>query len=102
MAAFSYQSGYNAVANAVGTVGHQIGVGLVQQALAIYAESSGTAGHAARAAFATKVLNNPDAFVWPAMLVCLVDPTILAGGVAPTDAQVATALQNAWNALAGA
>jgi hypothetical protein len=57
--------------------------------------------HAARAALAVKILNNPQSYAEELALIAVMDPTIFAAGAA-TDAQIDTALSAAWNALAGA
>lgn len=102
MAALTFQQAYDNVIALAGTVGHRTEIAIVTAAQTIYAELNTTPGHAARAALATKVLNTPDAYVQPFTFVVATDPTIVAGGVIPTDAQILTAVTNAWNAMAGA
>lgn len=102
MAAYTYAQ---AVANATDPTGAFQGrcvAAAVKAAVAIYNEAQGTAGHAARAALAVRVLNQPANYASTFAYAVAMDPTILAGGTAPTDAQIDTALAAAWNALAGA
>jgi hypothetical protein len=70
---------------------------LMNQAVSVYTEAGTTPGHAARAAFATKVLTGQ------ANLTALIQ-AICAQGVttSSTDAAIDTAVDSLWSALAGA
>jgi len=102
MAALTYQQAYDNVIALTGTVGHRTEIAAITAAQAIYSESGATPGHAARATLATAVLNNPDAYAARFLFAVATDPTIVANGVLPTDAQILTAVTNVWNAMAGA
>lgn len=76
-------------------------------AVAVYSESTGTTGHAIRAAFATRVLNGNFNLV-AACFAVLTNPTIAAEAVPGQsgnnipDADIQFAINSIWNALAGA
>lgn len=72
--------------------------------LTVYGENPATAGHAARAAFCTKMLNDPDGYTTRITLLAatnidIADPT---NPISATDAQILTALALGFNAIAGA
>ena len=98
MAAFTFQSAYDgAVSDA--NVGHRVVVAAVKAAQDIWAAESSTPTK--RTALCTTVLNNPTGLLQSWLLVCATDPTIVTAGVLPTDAQILTAIKNAWSAMAG-
>lgn len=76
-------------------------------AVAVYNESAGTTGHAARAAFATRVLSGNFNLIATCYAV-LTNPTIGAEAVPGQpgngipDADIQFAINSIWNALAGA
>ena len=77
------------------------------QALAVYSEPNTTVGHTTRAARATAILNNPDAYVGvyaQAVITQLsLSGTNLVGNtdLDTPDATLATEISAVWNALAG-
>lgn len=98
MAAFTYQSAYDgAVSDA--NIGHRVTVAAVKAAQDIFTAESATPNR--RTALATAVLANPVALQTTWLLILATDPTIVAAGVNPTDAQILTAIKNAWSAVAG-
>ena len=102
MAALTYQQAFDNVIALTGTVGHRAEIAAITAAQTIYKEDPATVGHAARAVLATAVLNNPDAYAQRFLFAVATDPTIVANGAVPTDAQILTAVTNVWNAMAGA
>lgn len=98
MAALTYQSAYDgAVADA--NLGHRVQVASVRAALDVWAAQAGAANK--QTALCSAVCVNPPQYVTTWLLVCATDPTIVAGGVTPTDAQILTAIKNAWPTVAG-
>jgi len=98
MAALTYQTAYDgAVADA--NLGHRVVVAAVRAAQDIFTAESGTPTK--RTALCTTVLANPTALQSTWLLACATDPTIVAAGVTPTDAQILTAIKNIWSAVAG-
>lgn len=83
----------------------RITAAMVRGALTVYAENGATAGHAARALLATKVLNDPSqygrVFTWAVVVAPSLDAKIATPG-SITDADLDTAVAAAWNAIAGA
>lgn len=71
---------------------------IAETALAVYSEPANTAGHAVRAAFASRVLNSLSSAV-PAFAQALA-----AQGLdnTSTDAQISNGVSAAWNAICGA
>lgn len=84
-------------------VGYAMGVA----AAAVYAESGGTAGHALRAAFATKVANGTYSLSSAAIMV-LSNSTIAAEAVVTgsgnsiPDSDIQFSVNSLWNVMAGA
>ena len=70
----------------------------VQAAIAIYGESTGTAAHVQRAAYAAKVMASPDAYARPMAWATVSDPTI---DKTATDATIFSRINAQWNVLAG-
>lgn len=70
----------------------------VQAAIAIYGESTGVTSHAARAAFAIKVMASPESYTRQFAWACVADPTIDATA---TDATLFSRINAQWNVLAG-
>jgi hypothetical protein len=98
VAAFTYQSAYDgAVADA--NLGHRVQVASVRAALDIWTAQSGAANK--QTALCTAVTLNPAQYMVTWLLVCGTDPTIVAGGVSPTDAEILAAIKNAWPTVAG-
>lgn len=98
MPALTYQSAYDgAVADA--NLAHRVEVGVVQAAREIFTAESATPSK--RTALATAVLNGPAMLIHTWVLICATDPTIVAAGVLPTDAQILAAVKAAWSAVAG-
>lgn len=86
----------------------RVGYAMAVAAVNVYAESTGTAGHAARVAFATKVLNGQFNLT-SASIGVLTNSTIAAGanvattpGFAILDSDIQFAVNSLWTALAGA
>jgi hypothetical protein len=79
-----------------------VGEAVAEAAVAIYNEGTGVAGHVARAAYATKVLNSP-AF-WDPMYQRAFAAALATQGLDATslDPAIATGVASVWNALAGA
>jgi hypothetical protein len=80
---------------------NRVSEAVTEAALNIYAEAGATAGHVARAAYATVILNdmsNRHAILFAQACAAQgLDDT-----AATTDAQIAGGVAAAWNALAGA
>lgn len=101
MAAFTYKNIYDNLVNDANTV-RQVTVASVRAAEDIYAEDPNTVGHADRKTLSTAVLNSPESYAVRFVLICGVDPTIVAAGSKNlADADVLNAIKLAWNALAG-
>jgi len=98
MAALTFKSAFDVLIGDA-DLGHVVQVAGVRAAQDIFTAESGTPSK--RTALATAVLANPAAYqsVW--LFVCGVDPTIVAAGVRPTDAQILAAIKAAWSAVAG-
>ena len=95
--ATTYQQQYASIQNDSAFVGRIIAAG-VQTAISIYNESTGVTSHAARAAFAIKVIANPDSYQRQFAWAVVADPTI---DSTATDATIFSRLSAQWNALAG-
>ena len=85
---------------------NRVGIAMNSAAVAVYYEASTVTGHAARAAYANKVLNGTYNLA-AATLAVLVNSTIMAeatttppNSIADTDIQFQ--VNSIWNALAGA
>lgn len=77
----------------------KIRMAVLEAAVDIMNESTGTAGHDLRAGFAREVLAYPDQRVGPiAEAVCAKNPAIAVGSA---DATIKTAVASVWSALAG-
>ncbi len=98
MAAFTYKSLYDGIAND-GDIAHRVEVAAVKAAVDIFTAESGTPNK--RTALATLVANNPTNYVHDFTMLCGVDATIFAAGTTPTDAQLLAAVKAAWTLVAG-
>src|SRR5262245_22305744 len=98
MPPLTYQTAYDgAVADA--NLAHRVQVGSVQAARDKWAEFPGVTN--TQTTLATAVLKNSAQYVSTWMLVCATDPTIVAAGSLPTDAQILAAIKSAWPIVAG-
>jgi hypothetical protein len=77
----------------------KIGQAAAKAALDVAAESAAVAGHAERAALATKVLNDPQAWAYPFTVAVATNPAL---SPTPSDNDVAFTVNSVWNAMAGA
>jgi hypothetical protein len=85
----------------------RVNVAMNSCALSVYDEASTTAGHAARAAFATKVMNGT--YNLPAACFAIVSGSTIANEADPTlpgdgvkDADILTEVYTVWDCLSGA
>lgn len=76
----------------------RVGAAICLAAQSIYSEAGGTTGHAARAAFATKVALAPTAYL------SQFSEILAAQGIdhASTDTQIDNMIASVWNTFAGA
>lgn len=100
MAFLVYRAAYDQALGGEADVLQRSTMAGVRAALDVYAEAGATPGHAARAVLATKVLNSPDSY--GRMFAFVVAVTVQQGAGAFTDANVLSAINASWNALAGA
>lgn len=86
---------------------NRVAIAMMNTAIAVYNEGSGVTGHAARALYATKVLNGNYALT-QAIEGVLTSSTIIAEATVATagngiaDADISNQISAMWNALAGA
>lgn len=81
----------------------QIAVAVADVAQVVYNEVGSTTGHAARAAYATKVVNAGAESVGTVMATSVALAASAAGAAfPPTDTDIKTAVQAVWNLFAGA
>jgi hypothetical protein len=92
-----YKDQYQSVQNDSVFVG-RILAAAVQAAIAIYGELNTTPSHAARAAFAIKVMQSPSSYATQFAWATVADPTIDATA---TDATIFARINAQWNLLAG-
>ncbi len=73
----------------------KLAIAIADAAITVYTEAPTVAGHAARAAYATQVIKNPDSearsMAWAAVLLANDD----------NDATLKAVVLNIWNAFAG-
>jgi hypothetical protein len=77
-------------------------VAVVKAALSVLAEDSGTANHAERAAFAARVLQQPDHYTDVLLAGVVTNATVASSGEETTDNDLEFTVSSIWDAYATA
>lgn len=102
MASFNYKNTYDNFLQD-GDFLHRVEVAGIVAAQQVYAENGATAGHAARAAYASDVLNSSPSYAYRFAAIVVTDTANIAAGVrAIPDAELLRPILAAWNSLSGA